>query len=547
MSVSRPLVALLGVGFMGIAAIGAGASATFTTSTASTQTITAGKVSMSLSAPNVPGCTSAADHCHALTLPAVGPVGSTFETPATKVTMTNTGNIPTYFDAIQITASIGGNAASTALKNQMNICIQGKDASGGPWVEGNGPLTTALALHPSVVENPVKLQPGQSAVVLGELLRRSGLQPLRERHQRREHHEGGLVRDLWQLRHAVEPDELRDGRFGHADPDVVVHGLTSSPAAGAPVPAAGNPPVAPGRPRATDRREVRRAVVSARHSARRTGARRWAGNVALAVVLGLAALGLAAVISGGYQIRPILSGSMRPGLPVGGVVVTERVPISDLEVRDVVVLHPPDKPEELVVHRIISLTPSASGPVVETQGDANDIPDPWSATLQGDTAYRVVLSLPWIGYAAVWAHSPIGRRILFGLGAALVVAALGGLVRPGRAGTGARARDDVALAGRTRTATGTRPSSKPRRWPRTSPGRCPISHPAGPARRRSPATRAADPARLSPRPGPRRGRRSPPGAAGRAAGGPPRAAGGRSGRPRWVPARARPAGRPAPR
>jgi len=163
MSVSRPLIALLGVGFVGVAAIGAGAGATFTTSTTSAQTITAGTIDMSLSAANVPGCTSAADHCHALTLPAVGPVGSTFESPATEVTMTNTGNIPTTFSSIQMTATHGSSASSAVLLNEMNVCIQGKDASGGPWVEGNGPLTTALNLHPSVVENPVKLAPGESA------------------------------------------------------------------------------------------------------------------------------------------------------------------------------------------------------------------------------------------------------------------------------------------------------------------------------------------------------------------------------------------------
>ena len=129
---------------------------------------------------------------------------------------------------------------------------------------------------------------------------------------------------------------------------------------------------------------------------------------AYVAVLGLLAVAVAAVVTGRYQVRPILSGSMAPGLPVGGIVVTQRVPISDVQVRDVVVFHRPDRSDELITHRIISLTSSASGPVIQTQGDANTIPDPWKVTMRGDTAYRAAFTVPVIGYAAVWAHGPIG-------------------------------------------------------------------------------------------------------------------------------------------
>ena len=105
---------------------------------------------------------------------------------------------------------------------------------------------------------------------------------------------------------------------------------------------------------------------------------------------------------------------------VGRVVVTERVPTSALQVRDVVVFHRPDKPAELVVHRIIVLTPSAAGPIAQTQGDANDTPDPWNVSLHGATAYRAVFSLPLIGDAAVWAHGPAGPNALVLVGLLLI-------------------------------------------------------------------------------------------------------------------------------
>jgi signal peptidase I len=175
------------------------------------------------------------------------------------------------------------------------------------------------------------------------------------------------------------------------------------------------------------------------HSPRFRRARRWLDNALLLLMLGLAALGAAAVISGSYQVRPVLSGSMTPGLPIGGVVVTERVPVSELQVRDVIVFHRPDKPEELIVHRIIALTPGASGPVVQTQGDANYLPDPWKVSLRGSTAYRAVFSVPLVGYAAVWAHGPAGRETLMVVGALLIVgAAAGSLIRLRWSTSGAR-------------------------------------------------------------------------------------------------------------
>jgi signal peptidase I len=171
--------------------------------------------------------------------------------------------------------------------------------------------------------------------------------------------------------------------------------------------------------------------------------RRWVDVALVAVLVVLAGAGATAVISGRYQLRPVLSGSMRPGLPVGGIVVTERVPVSSLQVRDVVVFHSPDQPQELIVHRIISLTPGPSGLVVKTQGDANTIPDPWTVSLRGDTAYRAVYSLPLVGYVAVWAHGPAGRLALMITGLLIILAAAAsGLIARRRSTSRSPQRDD---------------------------------------------------------------------------------------------------------
>ena len=160
MGLSRPLIAAAGAALAAIAVVGVGAGATFTTSAASSQKVTAGTVHVSVSASNATCTSRDASGCHALTLQDVGPVGSTFDSTPTIVTVKNTGNIPVTFNAIQISATHNNDSASAHLFNEMNVCIKSTDppsTSDSTWVEGNGPLTTAVSLQPTVEENPLVL------------------------------------------------------------------------------------------------------------------------------------------------------------------------------------------------------------------------------------------------------------------------------------------------------------------------------------------------------------------------------------------------------
>jgi signal peptidase I len=131
-----------------------------------------------------------------------------------------------------------------------------------------------------------------------------------------------------------------------------------------------------------------------------------------------------ALVRGTWMVTPILSGSMRPGLAVGGVAISERVPVHSLAVREVIVFQRPDKPSEQVVHRIVQLAVGSSGQVViNTQGDANTVRDPWTLTIRGDTAYRVRWSVPLIGYVAIAFQNHRGFSLL-GAGIVLIVIAV---------------------------------------------------------------------------------------------------------------------------
>jgi signal peptidase len=126
--------------------------------------------------------------------------------------------------------------------------------------------------------------------------------------------------------------------------------------------------------------------------------------LALLAALLLAGAGLVtySVLSGNWTIAPILSGSMRPGFPVGGVVVAERTPTSALAVGDVILFQNPDRPSDQMVHRIIRLKSDQSGQqVINTKGDANSADDPWTVSLQGNSVYVAQFTLPLLGYAAV--------------------------------------------------------------------------------------------------------------------------------------------------
>jgi predicted ribosomally synthesized peptide with SipW-like signal peptide len=168
MALSRKFLTVGALGVAALALISAGASATFTDEVNATQEVTAGK--MSLQVKSAGGTTSWDGR--SVTLPAFGPVGSTFETPANIITVTNTSDIPVETVAMQMSVTNDGRDASTALQAQTNVCIKMVDLGGLPVILGNGPLTTAvdltptaLALTPNVpteVPTPIVLKPGKS-------------------------------------------------------------------------------------------------------------------------------------------------------------------------------------------------------------------------------------------------------------------------------------------------------------------------------------------------------------------------------------------------
>jgi signal peptidase I len=161
---------------------------------------------------------------------------------------------------------------------------------------------------------------------------------------------------------------------------------------------------------------------------------RFVATVLTLAVLGALVVGSLALVNGSWEVNPILSGSMRPGLSVGGVVISERVPVSQLVVRDVIVFREPNSPSTQIVHRIVKMTKSKSGQLlINTQGDANTARDPWTLTIKGDYAYRARWSVPLVGYVAVAYENNRGIALL-GAGVILIAVAATAVWKPRRRG-----------------------------------------------------------------------------------------------------------------
>jgi signal peptidase len=145
------------------------------------------------------------------------------------------------------------------------------------------------------------------------------------------------------------------------------------------------------------------------------------GLVLFAGTAGVLAVAVYPLATGGAALA-VLSGSMTPGLPVGGMVFTRPVDPATVTVGDVLTFDRPADPAVLVTHRVIAVDTSGGTPVFTTQGDANDDPDldpvP-AAAVRGELWF----SVPTLGRATALLHSPKGLGILVVLTCAAIAVA----------------------------------------------------------------------------------------------------------------------------
>lgn len=143
----------------------------------------------------------------------------------------------------------------------------------------------------------------------------------------------------------------------------------------------------------------------------------WLGGV-------LGALCLLSLLAGwALNVTPLVfsSGSMSPAYDAGALGIARQVDAGDLAVGDVVSVR--DDTGTRVTHRIVAVDAQDHRAVLTLRGDANDVSD--AQTYLVGSADRVVLGIPYAGYALNAAASPFGLAAVAVLVTALLLLGFG--------------------------------------------------------------------------------------------------------------------------
>jgi signal peptidase I len=144
------------------------------------------------------------------------------------------------------------------------------------------------------------------------------------------------------------------------------------------------------------------------------------GRWLVRALVGIAVLTFAGLALGphvfGYRTMTMLTGSMAPAIDPGDIVVTTPLDITDVTTGMIISYHIPIGDHRVVTHRVIDVDHAPDGTVtVQTQGDANEHPDPWTAVLQGDTAYQVQAVVPEAGHLITALRTPwVSHLLVYG-------------------------------------------------------------------------------------------------------------------------------------
>lgn len=114
----------------------------------------------------------------------------------------------------------------------------------------------------------------------------------------------------------------------------------------------------------------------------------------LLLFAGAALVGLIWLNTGMLGVRPmVVSGpSMKPSLEAGDVVIVNEIDPRSVKVGDIIKFKLGPR---FVVHRVVQIAPTKSGPVFVTKGDNNNVNDPpiTAAQIEG----KVILDVPYVG------------------------------------------------------------------------------------------------------------------------------------------------------
>ena len=140
------------------------------------------------------------------------------------------------------------------------------------------------------------------------------------------------------------------------------------------------------------------------------------GAATLLLVVALLALcGLAGTLLMGFKPGVVKTGSMRPMLAPGTLIIVKPTLAEKLKIGDVITFTDPDSPAKgLVTHRIYKIEYEKGKPVFTTKGDANPTPDTWRLKLQKD-AGLLKHHIANVGHLSFLVRTKQGYMLLLGI------------------------------------------------------------------------------------------------------------------------------------
>ena len=125
-------------------------------------------------------------------------------------------------------------------------------------------------------------------------------------------------------------------------------------------------------------------------------------------------------IQGSMHFLIVQSGSMKPAMQPGDLVVVTSTESKNIKIGDIISFTYEDEPDNCITHRVVSINNETTGFSFQTKGDANEEPDIRpvnSSNLVGKT----LLVIPYLGYLPDFVKSPFGFIILIVIPSVLII------------------------------------------------------------------------------------------------------------------------------
>jgi signal peptidase len=138
----------------------------------------------------------------------------------------------------------------------------------------------------------------------------------------------------------------------------------------------------------------------------------------LIIILAILVIFSAFKFPGNYQIMVVQSGSMKPAIKMGSLVVVK--PTSQYKIGDIITYKSADDSQRTTTHRIVEINEEQGLIFYKTKGDANDAPD-FNPIFENNIVGKILFSIPYLGYPVSFAKTLPGLIILIIIPATIII------------------------------------------------------------------------------------------------------------------------------